>query len=497
MHDGGSGCHSPVARSSTMPDYEAVIGLEVHAQLRTRTKIFCGCPTTFGAEPNSQVCPVCLGHPGALPVLNRRAVELAVRGALALDCTIRPRSVFARKNYFYPDLPKGYQISQYDEPLAVGGHVPIEHDGGSRRIALRRLHLEEDAGKSIHDGFPDSDRFSYVDLNRSGVPLVEIVSAPEIGGPEEAYLFLQRLRSVLRYTEVCDGNMEQGSLRCDANVSIRPRGERTLGTRTELKNLNSFRNVQRALEHEITRQISIAEAGGEIEQLTVLWDAASGTTRPMRGKEEAHDYRYFPEPDLTPLVIDPAWVEDQRSRLPVLPDERRRRLVEAWSLAEHEAGLLSLERAIADYYEEVARLSGNPRAAANFILNDLQREQNAAGRREDEIPLAPAHLAELIRLVDAGTISHSVARQELFPAIYANGRSPAQLVRERGLEQLSAEAELEGLVRRVLLDHPDQLAQYRAGKEGLFGFFVGLVMRASGGRANPRVVGELLKRAIG
>jgi len=480
-----------------MPAYETVIGLEVHAQLQTRTKIFCGCSTSFGGPANSQTCPVCLGHPGALPVLNRRAVELAVRGALALGCTVNPHSIFARKNYFYPDLPKGYQISQFDEPLATGGAVEIDSGEGPRSIPLIRLHLEEDAGKSIHEGLPESDRWSHIDLNRSGVPLVEIVTEPEIRGPEEAYRFLQRLKSLLRYTEVTDGNMEQGSLRCDANVSIRPEGASELGTRTELKNLNSFRNVQRALEFEIERQRGIVEAGGEVEQQTVLWDAAAGETRPMRGKEEAHDYRYFPEPDLPPLRLEPAWIEAQRAKLPELPAARKRRLLTAHALSEYEAQLLTLEAPLADYFEEVAAASGNPKAAANFILNDLLREQNQAGLDEREIPLAPARLAELIRLVDAGTVSVSVARQELLPEMYRTGCDPAELVRSRGLEQLSDAGALKTLIGEVLEDCPAQVEQYRGGKLGVLGYLVGQVMRRSGGKANPQRVRELLEEEIG
>ncbi len=472
-----------------------MIGLEVHAQLRTATKIFCGCPTEFGAPPNSQTCPVCLGHPGALPVLNERAVALALRAALALGCTVRETSVFARKNYFYPDLPKGYQISQYDRPLAEGGAVEIETETGSRSIGLIRLHLEEDAGKSIHDGMPDSDRYSYVDLNRTGVPLVEIVSRPEIRSPEEAYLFLQRLRSILRYTDVCDGNMEQGSLRCDANVSIRPPGTRVLGTRTELKNLNSFRNVERALRHEIERQIGLRSAGGEIEQQTVLWDESAGVTRPMRGKEEAQDYRYFPEPDLLPLVLEPRRIERLRDELPELPAARKRRLIAECGLSESDAGLLTLEPALADYYEQVAGAAGNPRAAATFVLNDLLREQKRSGRADDEIPLPAVRLAELIGLVDAGTISRSAAG-ELFPELYESGRAPLELVRERGLQQLSDEQALERLVRDVVAAHPAEVERYRAGKRGLLGFFVGEVMKASRGKANPKTVNALVRKAL-
>jgi aspartyl-tRNA(Asn)/glutamyl-tRNA(Gln) amidotransferase subunit B len=480
---------------SGMPTYEPVIGLEVHAQLKTRSKIFCPCSTEYGAPPNSRTCPVCLGHPGALPVLNRGAVELAVRCALALGCTVHATSVFARKNYFYPDLPKGYQITQYEAPLATGGQVQIESGGQVREIPLVRLHLEEDAGKSVHDGMPDSHEASYVDLNRAGVPLVEIVSAPEIHSPLEAYLYLQRLRSVLRYAEVCDGNLEEGSLRCDANVSLRAAGGGTLGTRTELKNLNSFRNVQRALEYEISRQAAILEQGGAVEQETLLWDAPAGETRPLRGKEEAEDYRYFPEPDLRPLVLDPAWIDEARSSLPELPAERKARLLKVYGISEADAHLLTLESPLADYYEQVARSSGNPRAAANFIVNDLLREQKLSGRDEAEIPLPADRLAELIRLADSGVISVTQARA-LFEEVYRTGRSPAELVRERGMEQIRDEGTLRQVLRDVLDAHPDTVAQYRKGRTKVLGFLVGQAMKASGGKADPAAINELLREML-
>jgi aspartyl-tRNA(Asn)/glutamyl-tRNA(Gln) amidotransferase subunit B len=476
--------------------YEAVIGLEVHAQLRTRSKLFCGCPTTYGAPPNTQTCPVCLGHPGALPVLNRGAVALAVRAAVALGCSVRGRSLFARKNYFYPDLPKGYQISQYEAPLAEGGAVRFEAGGADRSVGLVRLHLEEDAGKSLHEGFPDSHVASYVDLNRAGVPLIEIVSRPELRTPEEAYRYLERLRSVLRTTGVCDGNLEEGSLRCDANVSVRPAGEARLGTRTELKNLNSFRNVQRALEHELARQVDVVESGGQVVQQTLLWDAGRGRTRPMRGKEEAEDYRYFPEPDLPPLRVPEEDVRRAAAGLPELPAARKARVIAQYGLSEKEAHLLTLEATLAEWFEAVAAATGNAKAAANWTLNDLLREQNAAGRREADIPVDPARAAEVIRLVDAGALSVTGAR-EVFAEVYRTNRPAADVAAERGLEQLSDDAALRRLAREVVEAHPVQAAQYRAGKTGLFGFFVGQAMRASGGKANPRALDALLREMLG
>jgi aspartyl-tRNA(Asn)/glutamyl-tRNA(Gln) amidotransferase subunit B len=422
-----------------------------------------------------------------MPVLNGGAVELAVKAALALGCRINSGSIFVRKNYFYPDLPKGYQITQYEQPLASGGALEIEVGGESRSIGLARLHLEEDAGKSIHEGMPDSDRSSYIDFNRAGVPLIEIVSHPELASSEEAYLFLERLRSVLRYTRVCDGNLEEGSLRCDANISIRG------GERVELKNLNSFRNVRRALDYEIQRQSAVAASGGKVSRQTVLWDAAAGESRPIRGKEEEQDYRYFPEPDLPPLIIDERRVARLRDGLPALPAARKRRLREQHALPDHEAHQLTLEAPMADYYEEVVRLSGNSRSAANFILNDLMREQKAGKREADDIPLPAASLAELIALVDNGTISASAARRELFEDLYREGGRPEELVRDRGLEQVDDEILLQELVDKVLEANAEQLERYRAGKSAVFEFFVGRIMEASRGKANPARVRVILE----
>ncbi len=479
------------------PDrYEAVIGLEVHAQLRTESKIFCACATRFGDPPNTDTCPVCLGMPGALPVLNARVVEMAVKAAIATGCRVNRRSIFARKNYFYPDLPKGYQISQYEEPLAVHGRVPIEVGGAARHVGLARIHMEEDAGRLVHEGMHDSDTKSYVDYNRAGVPLIEIVSEPDIRSPEEAWLYLTRLRSMLLYIGVCDGNMEEGSLRCDANVSIRPGGAPALGTKVEIKNLNSFRNVQRALEHEILRQARVLGEGKAVVQETRLWDAEAGRTVPMRSKEEAMDYRYFPEPDIPPLVLDEAWIEEIRRTMPELPAEKKARYVSAWGLPETDAHFLTIDPAMAAYMEETVERCGNPRLAANWIITELMGRLNEAKRSIAGSPVRPSSLAALIRLIDDGTISGKTAKG-LFEEMFTTGAEPGDLVEERGLVQISDEAQVAAIVDEVLAANPSQADQYRGGKAAALGWLVGQVMKASGGRANPKIVNRLLKERLG
>ncbi len=472
--------------------YEPVIGLEVHAQLLTESKIFCTCSTVFGAEPNSHTCPVCMGMPGVLPVLNRKVVEYAMKMALATNCRINETCTFARKNYFYPDLPKGYQISQYARPLAEHGYVHIEEDGGKKRIGITRVHMEEDAGKMIHDEHLPS---SYVDLNRTGVPLIEIVSEPDMRGAEEASAYLRRLHEILVYLEICDGNMEEGSFRCDANVSIRPKGEAAFGTRTELKNMNSFRNVQRALEYEIKRQQYILESGQEVIQETRLWDDAQGVTLSMRGKEEAHDYRYFPDPDLVPIVTDEAWIEKLRSSLPELPLEKRERFIRDYQLPSYDAGVLTASRVLADYFEEVARLSGKPKTASNWVMGDILRFLNEEKRDIKECPILPQSLAEMIQLIEDGTISGKMAK-DIIEEMYRTGKPPKTIIGEKGMIQITDEAAISKTIADVLAANTAQVEQYRGGKEKLFGYFVGQVMKATQGKANPQLINELLKKML-
>jgi aspartyl-tRNA(Asn)/glutamyl-tRNA(Gln) amidotransferase subunit B len=475
--------------------YEAVIGLEIHAQLLTATKIFCGCPTAFGAPPNTQVCPICLGFPGALPVLNRTAVDYAVRAALALGCDIHERSVFARKNYFYPDLPKGYQISQYEEPLATGGGLDIRTNGSTKHVRLTRIHMEEDAGKSLHEGFPDSDRRTYVDYNRAGVPLIEIVSEPDMRSAEEAAAFFEKLRQIVVWLGVNDGNMEEGSLRCDANVSIRRAGDAKLGTKAEVKNVNSFRYLQKALEYEIERQIDVVEHGGRVVQETRLFDSAHGKTFSMRSKEEAHDYRYFPEPDLPPVLVDGERRTAVAASLLELPEARMKRFVAEYAVPEYDAAILTQTRGMADYFEATARAAGNAKAASNWIMGELLRTLKERNISIDQVALAPQALAGLIRVVDKGTVSSTVAK-EVFAKMLETGRSAEEIVQADGLAQIGDEDALAGIVRDAIAANPDAVEQFRKGRNNAFGFLVGHVMKASKGKANPKVVNELLRREL-
>ena len=488
-----------MARSfaDVLAGYEPVIGLEVHAQLLTRTKLFCSCANRFGAPPNTLVCPVCLGLPGALPVLSGHAVELAARAGLALGCRVNATSVFERKNYFYPDLPKGYQISQYARPLAEHGSLEIAAaDGGTRRVRIDRVHMEEDAGKLLHEGFPWSDEKSGVDLNRAGIPLIEIVSAPDLRSPEEAHAYLTALRGVLLYAAVSDGNMEEGSLRCDANVSVRPRGHEALTTRVEIKNLNSFRHVARALEHEIARQVALVERGGAVVQETRLWNADRGETAAMRSKEEAHDYRYFPEPDLPPVTVDAAFVERVRASLPELPSARRERFMASYQLPPYDALVLTQDRAVAEYFEAAARESGNAKAASNWVMTDVLRKLKDDDRPLAECPVSPSALAALLKLIDAGTISGKIAK-DVFEKMWSTGEAPAAIVAREGLTQVSDEGALRAMVAELVATSPAQAESYRAGKTAALGWFVGQVMKKTGGRANPQVVNALLREALG
>ncbi|MEK7828280.1 MAG: Asp-tRNA(Asn)/Glu-tRNA(Gln) amidotransferase subunit GatB [Deltaproteobacteria bacterium] len=462
----------------------------------TSSKAFCGCSTKFGAEANTQVCPVCLGMPGTLPVLNKKAVEFAIKMAIATDCRVNNKSIFARKNYFYPDLPKGYQISQYNEPLTQKGYIDIEVNGEKRRIGITRIHMEEDAGKLLHGETFEDEGFSFVDLNRAGVPLIEIVSEPDIRTSEEAVEYLKALRDILVYLEICDGNMEEGSFRCDANVSVRPRGQKEFGTKAELKNINSFRFVQKAIEYEINRQIEIAEDGGKIAQETRLFDSNKGITISMRSKEEAHDYRYFPDPDLLPLMVDEAWIEEIRGTLPELPAEKRERFVREYGIPPYDAGVLTATKELANYYEESVRLFNQPKVVSNWIMGELLRLLKEDNREAKECPVSPEKLVKLIRMVDAGAVNLKTAK-EVFEEVYKTGKEPDAIVKEKGLSQVSDEAAIVKAIDEIINANPKEVAEYKAGKEKLFSFFVGQTMKATKGQANPQVLNKLLKERLG
>jgi len=473
-------------------EFEPVIGLEVHAQLKTKSKIFAPESTEFGGSPNSHVSPICLGLPGVLPVLNKEVLELAFKAAIALNCELHPRSRFARKNYFYPDLPKGYQISQYEEPFSTGGWVEIGTNGSTKKINLTRIHMEEDAGKLIHENHGNS---SFVDLNRAGVPLVEIVSEPEIASAEEAVEYMKKIRSILRYIGVCDGNMEEGSLRCDANVSLRPKGSDKLGTKAEIKNVNSFRYVQKAIEYEIKRQIISLENGEEIVQETRLFDSNKGVTFSMRSKEEAHDYRYFPDPDLLPVVIEEAQIQKIRNSLPELPDQRLARFIEEYTLPEYDAGVLTSTIEIANYFEDCLKTHNNPKIVSNWIMTEVLRELKEEDDDIESFPISPDKLGELLNLIGDGTISGKIAK-EVFEDMLSSGKTANQIVEEKGMTQISDQSELENVISQILANHPDEISRYKAGDQKLMGFFVGQVMKETKGKANPKIVNEILRKGL-
>jgi aspartyl-tRNA(Asn)/glutamyl-tRNA(Gln) amidotransferase subunit B len=475
-----------------MSEWEAVIGLEVHAQLLTDSKIFCGCSTRFGAEPNTHTCPVCLGLPGSLPVLNKKVIEYTLRMALATHCSIAPYSLLARKNYFYPDLPKGYQISQYEFPLAEKGWIDIEVNGRAKRVGITRIHIEEDAGKLIHD---EVRPVSYVDFNRTGVPLMEIVGEPDLRTPEEAGEYLRRLREILRYLEICDGNMEEGSFRCDANISMRRSGTDDFGTKAELKNMNSFKHVEKALDFEIRRQRAVLDDGGELIQETRLWDAGRGVTLSMRGKEAAHDYRYFPDPDLVPVEIDMAWIEAVQKDLPELPEAKRSRFVGQYGLPEYDAQVLTSSKAMALYFEECLRLHPQPKTVSNWIMVELVRELKRAEKDIEQCPVSAEDLAALLDLIQEGEISGKMAKA-VFETMFETGKPPKAIVREGGLVQMTDTAQIRAIIEEVLRNNPDKITDYKNGKTKLMGYFVGEVMKKTQGKANPKMVNEILREKL-
>jgi aspartyl-tRNA(Asn)/glutamyl-tRNA(Gln) amidotransferase subunit B len=477
-----------------MNKYEAIIGLEVHAQLKTKSKMFCACATSINETPNTIICPVCTGQPGTLPVVNKAAVEMAVKTGLALHGVIQKKSVFARKNYFYPDLPKGYQISQHELPLCRGGFINIKTDGKTRRISITRVHMEEDAGKLLHD--IGHEERSHVDFNRCGVPLIEIVSGPDMRTPEEGGAYLKKLRNILVYLDVCEGNLQEGNFRCDANVSIRPLGSKKFGTRTELKNLNSFKAVEKALAYEIERQSKLLDGGKEVVQETRLWNDYTGQTEQMRSKEEAHDYRYFPDPDLLPLIVEDAWIEEIRKSLPELAEQKASRFVKDYGITEYDAAVITEDKALSDYFESCVGAYKEPKKIANWIMTELMRELKKDERELSECPVAPSSLAKLVEIIDKGEISGKMGK-EVFEQMYKTGKTPDKIISEKGLKQVSDFGLIENVADKVIKENPKQAEQYKSGKAALFSFFVGQVMKETKGQANPQVVNEILKKKLG